>query len=461
MKLDSITVENFRCFERLQIDLHPELTILLAPNGQGKTTLLDAARASLWPFVKAFDLANQTGKSATIQSEDVRLSMHSRSNMEVNLPARITTSGSYGTAEAPVSWAQQRESIKRATSTKYDSAATALTQYGKQLQTAVRNSQNTTPVELPVIIYLGTGRLWYQGRYTPTKAQSTLTNDASSRLWGYQNCLTAASSYKQFEDWYSWIYRSYRELQIQQLEQPDNTALQQQLAPFLSAIQTVTSAVNEVTQAATGWANLSYSSSQNQQLVMEHPEKGSMPLSMLSDGLRNMVSMVADIAFRCIKLNPQHGAEAARLAQGVVMIDEVDMFLHPGWQQTIIGSLRTAFPGLQFIVTTHSPQLITAVRAENIRILEETEQGYCATQPDYSPLAHESGDALAYIMGTHPRPQLGILETAHAYEQQVRNGQEDSAQAQQIKAELDDAGYQVDERDLDTWRFLAARRGNR
>jgi hypothetical protein len=69
-----------------------------------------------------------------------------------------------------------------------------------------------------------------------------------------------------------------------------------------------------------------------------------MPVEMLSDGIRNAIAMVADLAFRAYKLNPHLGAEAARQTPGIALIDEVDMFLHPAWQQTIVASLRSAFP---------------------------------------------------------------------------------------------------------------------
>ena len=61
MKLEQLTLQNYRCFESLTIQLHPELTVLIAPNGAGKTTVLDAARVAVWPFVKGFDLAVQIG----------------------------------------------------------------------------------------------------------------------------------------------------------------------------------------------------------------------------------------------------------------------------------------------------------------------------------------------------------------------------------------------------------------
>ena len=73
MIIKEIEIKNFRCFESLTLDLHPKLTVLTALNGGGKTTLLDALRIAVWPFVKGFDLGSQAGKSATIQIEDVRI----------------------------------------------------------------------------------------------------------------------------------------------------------------------------------------------------------------------------------------------------------------------------------------------------------------------------------------------------------------------------------------------------
>lgn len=73
MKIEQVSLKNFRCFEQLDVTFHPQLTVLIAPNGAGKTTILDAVRIALWTFVKGFDLGSQTGKSATIQIEDMRI----------------------------------------------------------------------------------------------------------------------------------------------------------------------------------------------------------------------------------------------------------------------------------------------------------------------------------------------------------------------------------------------------
>ena len=73
MKIKEINIKNFRCFEALTVSFHENITVLTATNGGGKTTILDAIRISLWPYVKGFDLGSQTGKSATIQIDDVRI----------------------------------------------------------------------------------------------------------------------------------------------------------------------------------------------------------------------------------------------------------------------------------------------------------------------------------------------------------------------------------------------------
>ncbi len=94
---------------------------------------------------------------------------------------------------------------------------------------------------------------------------------------------------------------------------------------------------------------------------MIHFDEHSLPFRYLSDGYRNMVAMAADIAVRCATLNPHLGAEAARGTPGVVLIDEVDLHLHPRWQRRVVDDLLRAFPKVQFFGTTHSPFIIQSL----------------------------------------------------------------------------------------------------
>ena len=444
MKIERVSLKNFRCFEQLEVTFHPQITVLIAPNGAGKTTILDAVRIALWPFVKGFDLGSQTGKSATIQIDDVRLERREQ-EMEPILPCQITAQAT-GIAIAIrdkqphlFQWQQVREQVKPRTQSKGDRSTQVLTRLAKDYQSVIYKGQqaNVDTIELPLMVYLGTGRLWYQGRYTSEAEDKKLDASVFSRLWGYQNCLTATSSYKQFETWYGWVFRSYRELQIDQLEnrlkKPDQSAL----ANFAAAIEVVQRAINTLTTSLTGWRDLQYRSSMGQQLVMEHPELGYMPLSLLSDGLRNMVAMVSDIAFRCIKLNPHLGVDAAHKTQGIVLIDEVDMFLHPAWQQTVLASLQQAFPNLQFIVTTHSPQVISTVRTESIRVLGEDVNGNAiAAIPLANTYGEPSNNVLRTVMLVDPQPPIDEKSLLLRLTELVDQGLGDEEEAKGLMAQL-------------------------
>lgn len=398
MKLEQITLKNYRCFADLTIQLHPELTVLIAPNGAGKTTVLDAARVAVWPFVKGFDLGSQTGKAATIQPTDVRLCQQSDGNMEPQLPSSITATGYYLPQMEAQTWTQTRERIKAGTNTLTDKTTKHITAAATALEQQARQGQEQ--ITLPLVSYLGTSRLWFEGRFTSEAKDTVLDSAQYSRTSGYLNCLSYASSFKAFTAWYGWVYRSYLESQIHALQRKE--ALDATGQRFEHMVQVVQQAVDALVKDATGWHSLEYSQRHHQQLVMYHTQHGTMPVDMLSDGLRNAIAMVADLAFRAYKLNPHLGKDAALQTPGIALIDEVDMFLHPSWQQTILGSLRAAFPKLQFIVTTHSPQVLSTIRRENIRVLD----GNTAEMPLATTYGQPSGDVMHSVMLVDPQPPI-------------------------------------------------------
>lgn len=457
MKLTKLNLENFRCFEHLEIDLHPELTVLVAENGQGKSSVLDALRISLWPFVSSFDLAknadNYRGNSITV--DDVRMHKLADNDMARQLPTEIVLRGDFGSGSEKT-WVRYRDSETKRSKTKDKGDTAFLRQWATGVQKQIR-SPNAVTLDLPVFGYYGTGRLWAQKRLTESSkgTDDTLSADFYIRTFAYLNCLDPASTYKHFKEWFTWASFVYIErlmdyMEGKSAEAPVHTAD----APLLA----VRHAIDCFLQPITGWHSLEYSHSHEKSLVLRHPQLGTMKVEMLSDGIRSVLAMIGDIAYRCIRLNPHLGGEAPQKTEGVVLIDEIDMHLHPRWQQVVIGQLQQAFPKIQFIVTTHSPQVLTTVNRDHIRILQSVEAGFEAKRPDFSPLAHESGDALTKIMGTHREPELALQETIRSYEQLVRAGQEETPGAQQLRAILDEAGYQVHESDLMTWRFLAARK---
>ncbi|MCU7858478.1 MAG: AAA family ATPase, partial [Candidatus Thiodiazotropha sp. (ex Lucinoma kastoroae)] len=107
-----------------------------------------------------------------------------------------------------------------------------------------------------------------------------------------------------------------------------------------------------------------------------------LTVSQLSDGEKCLMAMVGDLARRLAIANPL--ATDPLTGEGVVLIDEIDLHLHPKWQRMIIPRLLEVFPGCQFMISTHSPHVVTHVRAENLYLLKQTEHGIVAEKPSES-----------------------------------------------------------------------------
>lgn len=157
----------------------------------------------------------------------------------------------------------------------------------------------------------------------------------------------------------------------------------------------------------------------------------------LSDGFRSIISMVADLAYRMVRLNPQLGVEATLRTPGLVLIDEVDMHLHPLWQQTVLVDLQKAFPKVQFVVTTHSPQVLSSAPAESIRVLMWGKQFEGVRHVDFS-LGANSNQLLQDIQNVSPRPQsLPIVQDLKHYLELVSEDRWDSEEALALRKKLD------------------------
>lgn len=364
--IDKIELSDFRCFQRLEVDFDDKLTVLVGRNGGGKTAILDGVAIALAPFVGAFD----EGQTRGFDGSDIRQFQPRKtiSNEMEYAPDGVSVTA-FGTfpcdfsAEAKgfedLIWTRRRAKPTRSSTTIRE--AKNLVDLGRNAQRWVRTPGNE--VNLPIFAFYGTGRLWQTIKLTTKKLQRT------SRTIGYSDCLNPASDYKMMSNWFR--YWSIGHLSEISKGKGEDNFLQNQSTEFSEMMESVSSAVDICLRPA-GWSDFSYSLAL-EELVCFHVDHGRLPVSYLSDGVRNMIGLVADIAFRATKLNPHLGSNASKLTSGVVLIDEVDMHLHPSWQHEVLSSLREAFPQIQFIVTTHSPQVVSSAKNDNLRILDDGE----------------------------------------------------------------------------------------
>ena len=122
--------------------------------------------------------------------------------------------------------------------------------------------------------------------------------------------------------------------------------------------------------------NIYYYDSKSNELIesglyIVHKNGHIIPESLLSDGYRNFLWLLIEIAWRCYTLNPFLGKDAFAKTRGIVTIDEVDLHLHPKWQQRIVPILAEAFPNIQFVITTHSPIVLSSVKGNVLRLEDD------------------------------------------------------------------------------------------
>lgn len=420
LRLDRLKLSHFRCFKECEVDLHPKLTVLVAENGRGKTAILDAIGIGLGLFVDSLAGLDQWHG---FERSDVHLARGPDGAMEPRLPVTLAASGWVDGEQ--IRWSRSLDALKKGARTTIRDAAAlrrAAQALRKRLDEYAAGDRREAPV-LPVAAFYGTGRLWSEHRLTSVKR--TVEPSTMSRISGYIDCLSSSSSFKAFTDWY--------EKTVELARSPAGRAfgMNERPALLLSAVREATRSMLEPTK----WRDIDWDFDQRT-LVVEHPDHGRLPLSVLSDGVRNMIALVADLAHRCVRLNPHFGEEAARRTPGILLIDEVDMHLHPRWQQLVVDLLRKTFPAMQMVVSTHSPHVLSTVDVESIRVIRVEDGRGVLQTPAFQTRGVESADVLAVIMGVDPVPQVEEARRLSRYRGMIEDGQAETPEAQALRHDL-------------------------
>ncbi|MDR9754112.1 AAA family ATPase [Pseudomonas sp. SZMC_28357] len=408
MNLTKLSLKNYRRFAELEIDFDPELTVIAARNGQGKTTVMEAIVAALGPFVGAFD----QGVSKHIDRTDARYvrigeGFESEQQFPVIINAEMIT--------PDVQWQRALNGPKSRTTTK---ESEPLASWGREFQSMLRTNSE---VSLPLVRYYSSRRLWVSHKNVSSKAVLT-----ESRTAGYEDCLSVFSTFVQLQEW-------MRKATLAALQQKQQSGYEH--SNLEARLQGIRNAVNEV-MVEEGWNDFHYSLT-FEGLSMAHPDHGALPLSLLSDGVRAMITLVADLALRCARLNGHLKEKAPRETTGIVLIDEVDLHLHPAWQQRVIANLRKAFPNIQFIVSTHSPQVLSTVKSKSIRMLFQNAQGqWQAVSPSQEVKGVESAVALNDVMGVNSIPPVDEAHWLADYTAKIEDGTDKDAGGAALREKL-------------------------
>lgn len=383
MKLKKIRIINYRCFKDADIDFDEHTTLIVGKNGAGKTAILDAVAVA----VSTFLLGINGGVSRSISKDDARYEFHDLDGTvdpQHQFPVSIESIGDC-LDNHDVKWVRSLNSESGNTTIK---EARELTNISKETQKKIMTGDKS--LILPLISYYGTGRLYAQKK--EKKNIKSLTE--FKRQVGYVDCMAAESNEKLMLNWFQ--IQTLKSLQEQQRTgKVENPLL----------LKTVEKAICKCFERISGSKNASIIFDlDTHRLVLDFEgTDGSLQkfaMDEMSDGYKNTLSMIGDIAYRMAVLNPMLGDKVLEETSGVVVIDEIDLHLHPQWQQTIISDLNIIFPKLQFIVSSHAPAVINSVAKEQIRILDNGE----IYMPAAQTYGRDANSILREVMKVSERP---------------------------------------------------------
>lgn len=368
MHFKRIEIQNFKSIEKMSLNFSSGVNLLIGDNGVGKTTVLEALALSVQTY---FSRMNDITKKGITQ-KDVRFtsslvgdaSQHRMYYTPTTIKSTVELGGVEYSSEI------SREDETNATRTKYA---------GKELAAAGRELLNSQTEILPVICYFSTSRVVDTQKASTSSVGKNKLND---RRCGYMDCLNATLDRKALTDWaFKMAMAEYKKgMPIAEYE------------AFKKAVGTFMQKMNDLDEIPLVEYTRDFED-------ITYTENGkTMLVNYLSAGYQSLLWMLMEISFRIALLNPEMSDYSQ--AEGIVLIDEIDMHLHPRWQWKILDALHSSFPKVQFIAATHSPIIISSFR--DAKLLSIGQNGVEELSGAY---AYSIDDVVAYKQGSSGIPQ--------------------------------------------------------
>lgn len=383
MILERVAIVGFRGIQRMELELHPRLNVLIGGNGCGKTTVLDGIGVGLDYAVTS--LYNKLMKDKL----DVRFEFSENDTNKYIEHNQVSIH------------LQSKDSF-------YNISYFSITnkkQYDGNLE---------METQFPIIRYFSTSRVFSKYEKSYEYEEYDEKKEKMSAWIG----IFGKKNFSYFKNWF----------QSQSISEALEHSRRKSFDFQLPTLQAVRAAVRSMIP---GCQNIWLGGSPPEIMVQMEGEP-EMSLVELSDGYRTLLALVADLAQRMVVGNPQLGLES----EAIVLIDEIDLHLHPRWQQTVLSSLLKTFPRAQFIVTTHAAPIIATVQPENLICLERGPEGVRVVEAaaGYGALPDR---IMEDLMGVPARPPE-VTEKLTAYFRLIEAGQGESAEGVAVRRWLEE-----------------------
>ncbi len=416
MKVTRLRMTSFRGIDDLTLEFDPDApTVLIGVNGVGKSSILDCLAIFLSRFIEEL-IDFQNGRLRSVN----RMRTESVFNEKISATKKSIKNGCQETRNEI--WISSNPNLSRETTRWVFTSVLEgdfklkqdLREFGalpRSLQIQIKENPKAS---LPLTVYYPVNRAVFDIPLDVPEEHSFKQLDA------YDEALAGIHiSFRSFFQWFRMLE------DVENEERRDNPDYRdRQLEAVRQAIYSL----------MPDFSNLRVRRSPLRMTANKQGEE--IAVNQMSDGEKCLLAMVGDLARRLAIANP--GLENPLEGSGVVLIDEIELHLHPAWQREIIPALTRTFPNCQFIVTTHSPQVVSHVKPEGVYLLTKTPEGIVAKRPE-SSFGRDSNRILEDLMGVPERP-LEIKERLIELFRLIDRG--DIEGARQLRQELaSEIGY--------------------
>ncbi|WP_309894325.1 AAA family ATPase [Archangium sp.] len=361
MKVRRLDMTSFRGFRELTLEFTEPVTVLVGVNGAGKTSILDCLAVLLAQLPSEILSLKKLGRR--LYESDVHTGApHTQNTVEVDMDGRVVT------------WSLAL--VRRGSPRQVTNQLT-------ELKGLVESTRWWDSDRLPLAIYYPVNR-------AVAVAGSSRANPRQHRFFDFEPLDAFVEALEEggrdFRLFFEW-FRAREDLENERRLQMDSAYRD----PQLEAVRTA------ITRLVPGFSKLRVQRAPLRMLL----QKGDTTLEVdqLSDGEKSLLAMAGDIGRRLAIANPKLPDPLS--AEAVVLIDEIELHLHPGWQRMVVEQLQKTFPNCQFILTTHSPQVLSQVPARSVILLDQFQRAELPA----GTLGRDSNAILTEIMGVTERPQ--------------------------------------------------------
>ena len=318
MKIEELYIENFRGIHKLEVKDLAYLNVIAGLNGAGKSSVLTAIKTLLsWLIAR---IRNQKGNGISIKDKDI-------TNGKNYCLLRIRLDNG-------VEWQLYKQHSKCRAKAEYKTELSKMNAFANELAESMGQD---VPTDLPLIDAYGVNRVVNE---TPMRVR------AAHKLNPIDALSVDMSNSVNFHDFFIW-FREMEDIENESLRNTGHLQKDKRLEAVRNSIATVFD----------GYSDFKVQRNPKSFVINKGEEK--LDFNQLSDGEKSYMALIFDIVRKMAMTHPS--LENPLNGDGIVLIDEVDLHLHPSWQREVIDKLKQLLPNCQFFISTHSPHVVSSV----------------------------------------------------------------------------------------------------